>query len=219
MSTAKAAVEAPARSVRTAKQERSQKREAQILAAAVKVFARDGIALARVSDIAEEAKVPVSSIYDYFQTKEELAYTVPVATFGEFFEEYERRSRRLRTAHDRLRKILILSTEFAEKNPDWARVLYLEVWPSVMVKDSRVRFAIDRYARMVVELIREGSASGEWPEHEDSYQLATIIVGAIGQTVITWLLYGRPKSITKGIVPVVDRLMQLIQLPAGNPSA
>lgn len=219
MSTARAAVEPPASSARSAKQKRSQKREAQILAAAVKVFARDGIALARVSDIAEEAKVPVSSIYDYFQTKEELAYIVPVATFGEFFEEYERRSRRLRKAHDRLRKILILSTEFAEKNPDWARVLYLEVWPSVMVKDTRVRFAIDRYARMVVELIREGSASGEWPEHEDPYQLATIMVGAIGQTVITWLLYGRPKSITKGIVPVVDRLMQLIQLPARHPGA
>lgn len=197
-----------------AKQERSQKREAQIFAAAVKVFARDGIALARVSDIAEEAKVPTSSIYDYFETKEELAYLVPVATFGEFFEEYERQSRRLRTAHERLRKILILSTEFAEKNPDWARVLYLEVWPSVLVKDARVRFAIDRYARMVVELIKEGSASDEWPSHADPYQLATIMIGAISQAVITWLLYQRPKNLSKGVVPIVDRLMQLVMLPA-----
>lgn len=214
MSTVKSPEEATARGARTAKQKRSQKREAQILAAAVKVFARDGIALARVSDIAKEADVPISSIYDYFQTKEELAYLVPVATFGEFFEEYERQCRRLRTANERLRKILILSTEFAEKNPDWARVLYLEVWPSVMVKDSRVRFAIDRYARMVVDLIREGAAGGEWPDHKDHYQLATIMVGAIGQAVITWLLYERPKSISKGIVPIVDRLMQLLKLPA-----
>lgn len=214
MAAAKAAVEPQARGARVAKQQRSQKREAQILAAAVKVFARDGIALARVSDIAEVAKVPISSIYDYFETKEELAYLVPVATFGEFFEEYERQSRRLRTARERLRKILILSTEFAEKNPDWARVLYLEVWPSVLVKDQRVRFAIDRFARMVVDLIKEGSAGGEWPDHEDPYQLATIMVGAISQAVITWLLYERPKNIVKGIVPIVDRLMQLVKLPA-----
>jgi AcrR family transcriptional regulator len=204
----------PTRTPRLPKQQRSQKREQQIMAAAVRVFARDGIALARVSDIAEEAKVPISSIYDYFQTKEELAYLVPVATFGEFFEEYERQSRRLRTARERLRKILILSIEFAERNPDWARLLYLEVWPSVLVKDSRVRFAIDRYARMVVDLIKEGGASGEWPDHEDPYQLATIIVGAIGQAVITWLLYSRPKNIVKGIVPIVDRLIQLVRLPA-----
>jgi AcrR family transcriptional regulator len=214
LTTARAVSEQAPRGARTAKQERSKKREAEILAAAVTVFARDGIAVARVSDIAAEAKVPISSIYDYFKSKEDLAYLVPVATFGKFFEEYERQSRRLHSAQERLRRILLLSAEFAEKNPDWARVLYLEVWPSVMVKDSRVRFVIDRYARMIVDLIQEGGTTGEWPKHKDCYQLAAIIIGAISQTVITWLLYERPKRLSKGIVPVVNRLMQLLLLPA-----
>ena len=60
------------------KQDRSRQRRAEILAAALRVFAREGIARARINDIASEAGVPSASIYDYFETKEELAYAVPI---------------------------------------------------------------------------------------------------------------------------------------------
>jgi TetR/AcrR family fatty acid metabolism transcriptional regulator len=53
----------------------SPKREAryrQLLQAAVKVFARDGIDGASISDIAEEAKIAKGSLYLYFDSKEEL---------------------------------------------------------------------------------------------------------------------------------------------------
>ena len=49
------------------KQDRSRRRQEDILQAALRVFARDGIARARISDVAAEAGMPVSSIYEYYQ--------------------------------------------------------------------------------------------------------------------------------------------------------
>ena len=70
------------------KQKRSQRREQEILRAALRTFARDGISRARIGDIASEAGMPVSSLYDYFSSKEELAYAVPREHLARFFTDY-----------------------------------------------------------------------------------------------------------------------------------
>ena len=53
-------------------------RPMDLLAAATRMFTRDGIAKAQMIDIAAEAGVSVSSIYDYCPSKEDLAYEVPI---------------------------------------------------------------------------------------------------------------------------------------------
>jgi len=70
------------------KQQRSRTRRSEILKAAVHVFAREGIAGARIADIAAQAGVPVSSVYDYFTDKEAVANALPVAHMTQFFQEF-----------------------------------------------------------------------------------------------------------------------------------
>src|ERR1700720_4119211 len=111
------------------KQERSKRREQEILRAALRVFARDGISRARIGDIASEAGMPVSSLYDYFPSKEDLAYAVPQEHLTRFFAEYAEASAKMKTFRDRLRLYLWLAADFARRNPEWARTLYLEIWP------------------------------------------------------------------------------------------
>jgi AcrR family transcriptional regulator len=52
-------------------------RREQILEAAVKVFARRGFGSATVAEIAEEADVAAGTIYNYFESKEELFMSIP----------------------------------------------------------------------------------------------------------------------------------------------
>ena len=42
-------------------------------------------------------------------------------------------------AFGRLKLYLWLAADFARRNPEWARVLYLELWPSVLVTQSALR--------------------------------------------------------------------------------
>src|ERR1700736_2086654 len=193
------------------KQARSKRREQEILRAALRVFARDGISRARIGDIASEAGMPVSSLYDYFPSKEDLAYAVPQEHLTRFFAEYAEASADKKTFRERLRLYLWLAADFARRNPEWARTLYLAIWPSVLVSETPVRHSIDDYARVIVHLIREGEANGEWASGPDPYETAAILNGSVNQVIIVWLLYRKPRDLMKAIASVIERTMSLLE--------
>lgn len=192
------------------KQDRSKRREQEILRAALRVFARDGISRARIGDIASEAGMPVSSVYEYYPSKEDLAYAVPTANLARFYSEYAEAVAKKKTAYERLRLYLWLAGDFARRNPEWARALYLEIWPSVLISESTVRHSIDDYVRIIVHLIQQGEARGEWPAGPDPYETAAILNGSVNQVIITWLLYRKPRNLMKAIGSIVDRTMTLL---------
>jgi len=200
------------------KQLRSKRREQEILRAALRVFATDGISRARIGDIASEAGLPVSSLYDYFPSKEDLAYAVPQEHLARFFLEYAEASADKQTFRERLRLYLWLAADFARRNPEWARTLYLEIWPSVLVSESPVRRCIDDYVRIILALIRGGEAAGEWPKGPDPYETAAILNGSVNQVIIVWLLYRQPRDLMKAIGSIVDRTMTLLDGPVSLPS-
>jgi AcrR family transcriptional regulator len=193
------------------KQDRSKKRDSEILRAALRVFARDGISRSRIGDIAAEAGMPLSTIYEYYASKEEIAYTVPLATFAQFFREYADAVVGLYSARDRLRNYLWLAADFARRNPEWARVLYLEIWPSMLVAGSPLRDSFDDYVRIVLHLIRQGEVDGEWPEGPNRYETAAILHGSVNQIIITALLYRRPRNLSAAAHSIVDRAMAVLQ--------
>lgn len=195
------------------KQDRSKRREQEILRAALRVFARDGISRARIGDIASEAGMPVSSIYEYFPSKEDLAYAVPTAHLARFYAEYLEAVAGKKTSAERLRLYLWLAADFARRNPEWARTLYLEIWPSVLVSETMVRHSINDYVRIIVFLIHQGERRGEWPADPDPYGTAAILNGSVNQVIITWLLYRKPRDLMKTIVSIIDRTMSLLTAP------
>ena len=201
---------------RSPQQTRSRDRHEEILRAAVRVFARDGIARARISDIAAEAGVPLSSVYDYYRSKEEIAYVVPIARMGEFFGEFANEARALHTARERLSLFLWLTVDFARRNQDWARTLYLEVWPSVLIEKTPVKESLDDYGRILLALIADGERSAEWPPDQQRYQTLAIFIGSTSQLIITWLLYKKPRHLMKATAPLVERLLSLLQPATEN---
>ena len=198
--------------VRDPKQNRSRRRQLDLLEAATRVFARDGIAKAKMADIAAEAGIPVSSIYDYYPSKEDLAYAIPIRRLAKFYAEFFAQVPLLTTMRECLHLFLSMATDYARRNPDWARLLYLEIWPSVLIEEARVRKAVDDFGRIVVAMIREGSRRGEWDAELDPYRTATIMMGSITHMIITWLLYRRPENLSNATKPMVDQLLRLVEL-------
>lgn len=197
---------------RDPKQSRSRRRQLDLLEAATRVFARDGIAKAKMADIADEAGMSVSSIYDYYPSKEDLAYEIPIRRLAQFYAEFLEQARSIATMRERLHLFLSMATDYARRNPDWARLLYLEIWPSVLIEEARVRRAVDDFGRIVVAMIREGSRRGEWHAKLNPHRTATILMGSITHMIITWLLYRRPENLSKATRPMVDQLLLLLDL-------
>jgi AcrR family transcriptional regulator len=192
------------------KQQRSRQRKQDVLAAATSVFARDGIAKAKMADIAAEAGIAVSSIYDYFPTKEALAYEIPIQRLAQLYADFEERAATLPTMRQRLHLFLTMTADHARENPDWARLLYLEIWPSVLIQEARVRRSVDDFGRIIVAMLREGSRRGEWSASLDPHRTATILMGSITHMLITWLLYRRPADLQAATGPMVEQLMGML---------
>ena len=193
------------------KQVRSRRTEQQILNAALRVFARDGISRSRIADIAAEAGISTSTLYEYYASKEDLAYEVPSFHLATFFGQYREAVTARSSPRERLMLYLSMSSDFAREHADWARLLYLEIWPSVFVGTTDVRHSVDDYARVVVFLIRQGAAEGLWSKKRDPYQTAAILLGGVNQVIITWLLYRRPKNLTKAGTEMAERILAMIE--------
>ena len=66
-------------------QEKLPRRD-QIMAAAKKVFARNGFQATTIADVAKEAQLPFDAVYQYFDSKDPLFHALIAA------EEYARRT-------------------------------------------------------------------------------------------------------------------------------
>ena len=178
---------------------------------ALRVFARDGISRSRIADIAAEAGISTSNLYEYYKSKEDLAYDVPLSHLASFFEDYRLAVADLESARERLLLYLSMSADYAREHAEWARLLYLEIWPSVDVGESELRHSLNDFSRVVLFLVRQGMAEREWRADRDEYETAALLTGAINQLIITWLLYRRPRNLTKASSEMAERLLAMLQ--------
>lgn len=193
-----------------AKQDRSRQRIREIHRAAIKVIARNGIAGSRIAEIAEEAAVMPSSVYDYYKSKEELAYSIPTARLAEFYQVYQTQVERVTSPKERLIQFLLLTAEYACLDPDWSRLYYLEVWPSVHLQNSELRETVNAFARIVVAMLREGEEAGEWTCKGDPYMIADILIGSLVHMITTWLLFRKPRNLRRKSKQLIELLMRFI---------
>lgn len=196
------------------KQDRSKRTEQQILNAALRVFARDGISRSRIADIAAEAGISTSTLYEYYKSKEDLAYDVPMSHLAEFFEAYRQAAESRATAREKLALYLTMSADYAREHAEWARLLYLEIWPSVFVSETELSHSINDFVRVIVYLVRQGVEEGWVQADRNPYETASLVMGGINQTIITWLLYRKPRNLTKAGAEMADRLIALLELEA-----
>ena len=179
------------------KQQRSRERREQILSAATKLFGEKGIDRTSLTDIAAAAKVPLSSIYDYFEDKRALVLEVPEDNFEALYQKTEPLLVKGGDAVEQLRIIFMTNFEYISENPSWGRVFFLEIWPSVIAAEPRVRKAVDKYAMRYVQLIKQAIRAGTYRRNLDPYTAMSLMMGGMCHVTAVWLLYGRKYDLVK----------------------
>jgi AcrR family transcriptional regulator len=163
-------------------QQKTEKKR-QIVAAAARVFAQKGFAGAVVADIAVEARIGKGTVYEYFESKEDLFFAV--------FEWFQKRTEKAATvgisslgggAADRLRVLNDSLMGLWDEIKD-AFVLTMEFWAASSSAVMRDRFKAafkqlyDNYRGLVSSLIREGINSGDFRADIHPEAIAAALVG------------------------------------------
>jgi TetR/AcrR family fatty acid metabolism transcriptional regulator len=167
--------------------DRSGDKRERILAAAERIFARDGFFAARVSEIAKDAGVADGTIYLYFKSKDDLLISL-------FETRMKRVNETLRTAiatlppMEQLRALIRAYLQLVHDEPVAAEVLTIELRQSskFMKEYDNTEFA--DFLRMLGGVIASGQERGELDAAIPSHIAARMIFGALDELALAWVL-------------------------------
>lgn len=187
---------APARVPRAARLAPADRR-AQLVACAIRVFARRGLGAARHTEVAAEAAVSVPTVFFYFPTREALVDAV-LDEVSTFFLAMGRRHLAVDApAPDRLMAFAQAFAASVESHPDHARV-WLD-WSTAVRDDLWPRYLRfqNQIAAALARTIRHGQRDGSVAPDLDPADEARLFVSAA--YVVTQMTFAHqgPQRVTR----------------------
>ncbi len=188
-------------------QRKSTIRKEKILKAAERIFAQKGFHETTISDVAQEAGVSDATIYEYFVSKEELLFSIPGETARRGKEVIELHLRYIRGAANKIRAVVYHYLDFYQKEPDYASVAMLILKQNRKFLETKAYQDVREMSRLIIQVIKEGVASGEFKPHIDPYLARSMILGTIEHMVIRSVLLGKPENLLELVDPLTDLLV------------
>jgi len=152
-------------------------RRDKLLACAMRVFGRKGVAFARHSDVAQEAEVSLSTVFAYFPTRQALLKAVLDELSRWALQLAKRAHRAGLPPRQSLYEHLVQLADLLETDPEYARV-WLS-WSMVVDEDlSRSYLKLQRrVVRIVAETARRGQRNGTIAPKLNPEDVGLLIIG------------------------------------------
>ena len=165
------------------------RREA-IIQAAIEVFSKKDFKTASISEIAQKAGVANGTIYQYFRNKEDLFFAIPIEKTNEFRSQLELHLEGISGAFNKIRKFVWYFLYFFKANPDYGRILMLEMRVSRSFVKTKTYGFLKQSVSPVVNILIEGQNEGVIRKDTDIYILRHLVLGTLEHMVSRWLLKG-----------------------------
>lgn len=169
-----------------------KEKKRHILKAAIRVFAKSGLAQAKIRQIAEAAGIGKGTIYEYFSSKEELfwmAFEVFAEETGQIIQ------RKIASVKDPAEKIRVYITSWAEmmnnEMQEFSNLMF-EIWAESMRRDQKKGRTIlaEMYAqyRLQIKSILDEGVSKNIFKPMNTMGVAGLIIGGLDGLFLQWLI-------------------------------
>jgi AcrR family transcriptional regulator len=135
-------------------------RQREISTAAVNLFLKNGFHETSMRAIACAAGMGKSSLYDYFQTKEDILVFVIEEETGYLAEKAQEIARQDLASEERLRQIMEMHLGYMLANKSLLARLSIESQRLNSERQKRIQLKRYQYQDLVASVIREGIAQG-----------------------------------------------------------
>jgi TetR/AcrR family transcriptional regulator, fatty acid metabolism regulator protein len=163
----------------------ADKRE-RILAAAVRVFARQGFESTRMADVAREAGVAYGLVYHYFGSKDAVLQAVFREAWGRLLAAVALAEQTGKTAPEQLELVVRIVLRVWRDEPDLVRLLVREVTRSPHISDELDE--IGRAFTSLERIVRRGQDEGSFRPEVDARLAAWMLYGALEEVLTGWVL-------------------------------
>jgi TetR/AcrR family transcriptional regulator, fatty acid metabolism regulator protein len=185
----------------------------RILEAAVKVFARHGFRQSTVAQIAKEAGVADGTIYLYFKNKDDILVQFFSSKAKQVFDCFRAEVGRGASSAEKLRNLVRVHLGEFQRDPDMAVVYQIETHQSSRLAEDQIREMAKMYQDILAEIVEQGQQEGAIRKDLYVGLVKRFILGAVEETIGTWLHSGRSYDLASMADPLVDLFMRGIGIP------
>ena len=188
-----------------------------ILAAAVRVFARQGFHTCRVADIADEAGVAYGLVYHYFSSKEQILDTLFLERWDVMLGAIAEADAADIAPREKLRAVASFILESYRHDPELMKVIIVEVTRAANTF-GRTHLAKIREAYAgIASIVRRAQEDGLFRSEVDAMFAAQAFYGLVEQVLTTWIFEELPTAADE-IERVKTEIVEMICAGVEQPS-
>ncbi len=163
-----------------------------ILAAAVRVFARQGFHTCRVSDIADEAGVAYGLVYHYFSSKEQILDTLFLERWDVMLGAIAEADADAVPPRDKLRAVASFILDSYRHDPELMKVIIVEVTRAANTFGLTHLAKIQEAYSGIASIVRRAQQDGLFRADVDATFAAQAFYGLVEQVLTTWIFENTP---------------------------
>ncbi len=167
----------------------SATRKAQITKAAMELLSEGGCKDLVMVKIAERVGVTDAALYKHFKTKNDMLLFMLEHIEATMVTRLIENTKMYPDSEEKLRYVLSYQFNFIQKNKSIPRILFSE---ALQFKDDKLKSKINNiladYKNYLIEIIQSASEKGNIRADLNPEAVATIFMGMIQSTVISWTL-------------------------------
>jgi TetR/AcrR family fatty acid metabolism transcriptional regulator len=191
-------------------------RKNKIIESALKIFAEKGFQDATISEISKAAGVSDATVYEYFNSKEELLFTIPEEITEEPIRDMAKILPFLRGVECKLRAIVQGYMTLYENNPHYCALVMLQLKTNRNFLKTKSYEKIRSVARVLLNCIQEGIDNGTFKKDTDPYLVRSMLLGTIEHLCTRWHLLGTPSNLMEHVDPLVDLILDGLRIQRGS---
>ncbi len=188
-----------------------------ILAAAVRVFARQGFHTCRVADIADEAGVAYGLVYHYFSSKEQILDTLFLERWDVMLSAIAEADGADIPPREKLRAVASFILDSYRHDPELMKVIIVEVTRAANTF-GRTHLAKIREAYAgIASIVQRAQQDGLFRPDVDAMFAAQAFYGLIEQVLTTWIfedLPTAPDEIERVKTEIVEMICAGVEQPS-----
>ena len=162
-------------------------KRSQILAAAEAIISIKGLENTKISDIAQQAGIADSLIYQYFRGKEDLMFSTADARMGEVLRLVNEHLQGIIDARSRISKLIWFHLHHHDTHRGYAGILLFECRSSPNFYKTDAYTKVQHYAALFSDTIEAGINEGLFRSDLDVRLVRDIILGTLDAETISCL--------------------------------
>lgn len=164
-----------------------------ILDAAIRVFARKGFFLARVSEIAREAGVADGTIYLYFHNKDDILISLFEDEMTKIIERVRSEIEKESDPLSKIRRFAVAHLSLLENQKDVAEIIQVEIRQSSKFMKEYRNEKFYEYLDLISGIVEEGQIKGVIRKDVEPGIVKRAFFGALDEMSRFWVLSTRPR--------------------------